>query len=108
MNNGIKTIVKNILILFVIDFIALPAGIALYLFHGFHIVHVVLGIGYLAGLVIVYDTAVLATKHIRLVNEPQDETFSDEDFDILNEDETDEPLKPEMKKAMDEVFGIKH
>jgi hypothetical protein len=108
MDNGVKTIIRNVFTLFLIDFVLLPAGVALFLYHGFHILHVVLGMGYLYGVILAYDTAVLATKHIRLVNESQEETFSNEDFDVLGDEDTDEPMKPEMKKAMDEVFGIKH
>lgn len=118
-------IIKNIAFILALDLILFPLAMALYLFHGFHIVHVVMGIGYLYGLVLIYDTVKLLYEHIRIVNNPsQDETQSDifhGDTNNLPEEPSDfccegdydctgctckEDLKPEMKQAMDEVFGI--
>ena len=101
MKQDLKTALRNAILIVMLDFIALPAGIALYFFHGFHILHVVLGLAYFYGLVLVYDTAVILNKHIRFVSSQDDMIHPDELTDY-------EPIKPEMKQAMDDVFGIKH
>ena len=125
----IKTAIRNIVILLILDLIALPAGVALYLFHGFHIVHIALGFTYLYGIGLVYDTASILMKHVRIVNDPEaqeaineafyDETSSDDElieesafccqknYDGDDCDCNPEPMKPEMKQAMDEVFNLK-
>lgn len=116
----VQKIIKNIAFILVLDLILFPLAVALYLFHGFHIVHVVVGFGFLCGLFMVFETANLLYKHVRIVNDPihaeaQSEHFYDEDDDgpsyrecgeIEIETEEEETIKPEMKQAMDEVFGI--
>lgn len=103
LKSVIQTTIRNIVTILVLDLIALPAGIALYLVHGFHIVHVILGVGYLYGVLLVYDTATLLYKNIRIVSAHDDQVHPDE---LIDDSYTDEPIKPEMQKAMDEVFDL--
>lgn len=129
----VQTVIRNIAFILVLDLILFPLAVALYLFHGFHIVHIVIGFGYVYGFFMVFETANLLYKHVRIVNDPahletQAENFYEEedsafccernyaglkcscnlsyrergDFD----EDSEEPLKPEMRQAMDEVFGI--
>lgn len=125
----VQRIIKNIAFILILDLILFPLAVALYLFHGFHIAHVVIGMGFVYGLLMVFDTANLLYKHIRVVNDPiHDETQSEHfynddeespfccqgDYDgtgctcksYREQGESEEELKPEMKQAMDEVFGI--
>lgn len=116
----VQTMVRNIAFILVLDLILFPLAVALYLFHGFHIVHIVVGFGYLYGFFMVFETMNLLYKHVRIVDDPvhletQLENFYEEessDFCCQGDyDGTgctcDEELKPEMKQAMDEVFNLK-
>ena len=101
-----KQAIKNIVLILLLDLILFPLGVALYLFHGFHIVHVLLGMGYIYGFFMVFETANILIKHIRIVD---DEEPTQSQLDSFYEDIEDEsePMSPEMKQAMDEVFELK-
>jgi hypothetical protein len=105
----IKTAIKNIVWILVLDLILFPLGVALWLFHGFHLVHVVLGFGYLYGFFMVFETANILLKHIRIVNDQEAEQAFLEAYyhDAEEEEEEGEPMSPEMEQAMDEVFELK-
>lgn len=95
-----KTIIKNITLIAMLDLISTPVAIYVYLAHGgFHIVHIFIGLMYMFGLGLVYDTVKMIGDSLVFV-EPVEEDYS-------SEEEAEEDLKPEMKSAMDKVFGLK-
>lgn len=127
MKQVIETTIRNVLTILALDLILLPFGVFLFLVNGFHIFHVVVVFGYIYGLVLVYDTAVLLYNNIRIVSiqdyNKLNQTENEENDSIeLEEEESpyccqanyegkdcecnSEELKPEMKKAMNEVFGL--
>lgn len=122
-----KQIINNIAFLIILDLVALPAALMLYLFHGFHIIHVVLGVAYIYGVFSVFKTANLILKRIKYTEDfsnsesEHEEGNFEGDFSPLCQDtcgsfkcgchantatnEEDSP-KPEMKKALDDVFNL--
>ena len=104
MKSNLKKIVKNLAVIAMLDMVLMPVGIFLYLTHGFHIYHVILAVGGVYGLTVVYDTAQLVIK--TLDTPSQVEASGDfQDFDYDHHE--DELMKPEMKEAINKVFGIK-
>lgn len=123
MEKVIKTAIKNVLTILALDLILLPFGVFLYLVSGFHIFHLIVALGYIYGLILVYDTSVLLYNNVRIVSiKDYSELNQVENDQIKLEEESDfccqknfdgedcecnsEELKPEMKKAIDEVFGL--
>lgn len=123
MEKVIKTAIKNVLTILALDLILLPFGVFLYLVSGFHIFHLIVALGYIYGLILVYDTSALLYNNVRIVSiKDYSELNQVENDQIKLEEESDfccqknfdgedcecnsEELKPEMKKAIDEVFGL--
>ena len=90
MKQEVRQIVKNIVIIILMDMVLLPLAIGLYLVVGFNMGHIAIFLAYLYGIGMVYDTAKL------IMNELKEEEEESEDS---------EPMSPEFKQAMDEVFG---
>ena len=115
MRPDIKQAIRNIVNIIALDLICLPFGIWIYIVHGFHIFHIVLVFGYVQALFKLYETAHILLKYVRIVNPDVEQSEDSEPLDLehindsirySNPDESfsDEPMKPSMKKAIDEVF----
>ena len=80
MSPNVATAIRNIVYILILELVMLPVGIFLYLIMGFHIYHVVLGIGYLYGVVLITETANILIKHVRIVDDKEQEESQSEAF----------------------------
>ena len=128
MNENLKTAIRNIILISLLDLLLLPTGIYLYLTHGFHLYHLLLVVGYIYGVKLVFETSRILMRHILFVSEPIASRIvipstqsrgvdyrSPSPFCCQNNyegfscdcDHSEEPIKPSFKRALDKVFGKK-
>jgi hypothetical protein len=131
MNQNTKTIIGNAIQIALLELVLFPSGVVLYLYNGFNVLHVVIAVAYIYAITLVFETANLIALRIGEVEEAlaereeENEDIDMDEFSLVDMDEvnehredslryatqtltdspSDEPLKPEMKKALDEVFG---
>jgi len=111
MSEQTKQIIRNIVFIIILDMVLAPFGLFIYFVHGFHIFHVVLAFGFIYGIISVFETANMIISKYRIVPRDSQTEISEEEYeedDVHYHAKADiEPMKPEMEKAMNEVFGIK-
>ena len=76
MSKKAQQVIRNMVYILLLELFLLPAGIVLYLLHGFHIYHVILGFGYLYAFGLVIETAHILIKHLRFVDEKESQIVS--------------------------------
>lgn len=79
MNKELETAIRNMFFIVLIEMIATPLGLWLYVFLGrWHITHVILGMGYLAAIIKLFDTANILVRHIRIEKYEKKQVHNDE------------------------------
>lgn len=74
MSKEMEQAIRNLFFIVFIEMIGTPLGLWLYVFLGrWHIIHVMLGMGYLVAIIKLFEAANILVKHLRFVSDEKDE-----------------------------------